>query len=108
MSRTRGLLNRVLSVLRSLAPFSYLKSGNQAMGEMASARHMFANSNLLIVLNRKAFERQTQFQIRPPSISVAVSILAQGHSIQEDVKFGVPSARRVDPLGKRRAEDRGK
>ena len=32
----------------------------------------------------------------------------QGHFIQEDVKCGVTSARRVDLLGQRRAEDREK
>ena len=71
VSRASRLLNRVLSVFRPPAPFSHLKSGSQAVGEVASARHMFTNSNRLIALNRKAFKRQNQFQIRLPSFSVA-------------------------------------
>ena len=60
-----------LTVLRPLASFSQLKSQKQAVGEVASACHMFTNSNRLIGMDRMAFNRQNQFQFTQSSSSVA-------------------------------------
>ena len=51
----RVLLDRVLTVLRPVVSFSHLKSGKKAVGKVASACHMFTNSNRLIGLDRMAF-----------------------------------------------------
>ena len=72
VSHARGLLNRVLSVLRPHSFFLFLRSENQAVGEVAKhVSHVYMNSNRLIVLNRAAFKRQNLFQIRLLPFSVA-------------------------------------
>ena len=71
LPRTCVLLDWVLPVLRPTASFSHLKSRKQAVCEVASACHMFTNSNRLIGLDRMAVNRQNQFQITQSSSSVA-------------------------------------
>ena len=71
LSSTCVLLKRVLTVLRPLASFSHWKSGKKAVGEVASACHMFTNSNRLIGFDRMAFNRQNEFRITQSSSSVA-------------------------------------
>ena len=55
---TYVVLDRVLSVLRHPVSFSQWASGNQAVGVVASANHMFINSNRLIVVDQMVFNCQ--------------------------------------------------
>ena len=55
---TDVVLDRVLSVIRLPVFFSQWVSGNQAVGVVASANHMFTNSNRLIVVDQMVFNSQ--------------------------------------------------
>ena len=79
-----------------------LDSPVEGVGALAPTRFNLVRACALACMDRHACVKHN---VR--TITTTKAILAQGHFIQEDVKFGVPSVRRVDPFAMRRAVERG-